>query len=92
MSSIKKHWDNVYNTKAETGVSWFLLYPKTSMEFVKEFQLPVTANIIDIGGGNSRFVDALLNSIKTFGCWIYRWQQLKKPLSSYACRSFNPAG
>lgn len=57
----KKHWDNVYNTKAETGVNWFQLYPKTSMEFVKKFQLPVTTNIIDIGGGNSRFVDALLD-------------------------------
>jgi ubiquinone/menaquinone biosynthesis C-methylase UbiE len=57
----KQHWDKVYNTKAETEVSWFQPYPKTSMEFVKLFNLPLDANIIDIGGGDSHFVDALLN-------------------------------
>ena len=31
------------------------------MEFVEWFQLPLTANIIDIGGGDSHFVDALLD-------------------------------
>jgi SAM-dependent methyltransferase len=56
----QQHWDNVYNTKSETEVSWFQNYPKTSMEFVDLFQLPLTAKIIDIGGGDSHFVDALL--------------------------------
>ena len=31
------------------------------MEFVQIFNLPLTANIIDIGGGDSHFVDALLD-------------------------------
>ncbi len=31
------------------------------MEFVELFNLPLTANIIDIGGGDSHFVDALLD-------------------------------
>jgi hypothetical protein len=56
-----QHWDNVYNTKAEDEVSWFQSYPGISMEFVELFNLPLTANIIDIGGGDSYFVDALLN-------------------------------
>ncbi len=55
-----QHWNDVYNTKAENKVSWFQPYPKTSMEFVELFKLPLTANIIDIGGGDSHFVDALL--------------------------------
>jgi 2-polyprenyl-3-methyl-5-hydroxy-6-metoxy-1,4-benzoquinol methylase len=60
-SSIKKeHWENVFTTKQETEVSWFQPYPKTSIEFVKLFNLPFEANIIDIGGGDSHFVDALL--------------------------------
>jgi len=60
-SSIKKeHWENVFTTKQETEVSWFQPYPKTSIEFVKLFNLPFDANIIDIGGGDSHFVDALL--------------------------------
>ena len=56
-----QHWDSVYNTKAENEVSWFQLYPKTSMEFVELFNLPLSANIIDIGGGDSHFVDLLLD-------------------------------
>jgi 2-polyprenyl-3-methyl-5-hydroxy-6-metoxy-1,4-benzoquinol methylase len=56
----KEHWENVFTTKQETEVSWFQSYPKTSIEFVKLFNLPFDANIIDIGGGDSHFVDALL--------------------------------
>ena len=56
----QQHWDKVYSTKAEDEVSWFQPYPKTSMEFVELFGLPLDANIIDIGGGDSHFVDALL--------------------------------
>ena len=60
-NSIQQHWDNLYNAKAEDEVSWFQPYPKTSMEFVELFDLPLNANIIDIGGGDSHFVDALLD-------------------------------
>ena len=59
--STQNHWDKVYNTKAEDEVSWFQPYPKMSMEFVELFNLPLNANIIDIGGGDSHFVDALLD-------------------------------
>lgn len=62
MSKIEQqHWNNLYNTKEEDKVSWFQPYPKTSMEFVELFNLPLNANIIDIGGGDSHFVDALLD-------------------------------
>ena len=59
-NSYKQHWENVFTTKAEDEVSWFQPYPKTSMKFVELFNLPLNANIIDIGGGDSHFVDALL--------------------------------
>ena len=59
--SEQQHWNKVYGTKAENEVSWFQPYPKTSMAFVKLFDLPLTANIIDVGGGDSHFVDALLD-------------------------------
>lgn len=58
--SVKQYWENIYNAKKENEVSWFQPYPKTSMEFVELFQLPLSANIIDIGGGDSLFVDSLL--------------------------------
>lgn len=57
----QQHWDKVYNTKAEDEVSWFQSYPKTSIEFVELFDLPPDANIIDVGGGDSHFVDVLLD-------------------------------
>lgn len=56
----KNHWEKVFATKAEKEVSWFQAYPKTSMEFLELFSLPLDANIIDVGGGDSHFVDALL--------------------------------
>jgi SAM-dependent methyltransferase len=59
-NSYKLHWENVFSNKQEDEVSWFQPYPKTSVEFVKYFHLPKEANIIDIGGGDSRFVDALI--------------------------------
>ncbi|MHB8402075.1 MAG: class I SAM-dependent methyltransferase [Bacteroidia bacterium] len=61
MGNRKEHWENVFATKAETEVSWFQTYPKTSVEFLELFKLPLDANIIDVGGGDSHFVDALLD-------------------------------
>ncbi len=57
----QRHWNHISDTKEEDQVSWFQPYPKTSMEFVELFNLPHSANIIDIGGGDSHFVDALLS-------------------------------
>jgi SAM-dependent methyltransferase len=57
----KEHWEKVFATKAENEVSWFQIYPKTSVQFLEFFNLPLTANIIDIGGGDSHLVDALLD-------------------------------
>jgi len=59
MNPVQQHWEKVYD-KDEMELSWFQPYPKTSMEFVELFDLPYSANIIDIGGGDSHFVDALL--------------------------------
>jgi 2-polyprenyl-3-methyl-5-hydroxy-6-metoxy-1,4-benzoquinol methylase len=58
----KEHWENIYSTKTENEVSWFQQYPKTSMEFVGLFSLKKDSKIIDIGGGDSHFVDALLEA------------------------------
>lgn len=57
----KKHWETVYETKNPDQVSWTQDIPKTSLEFIRSFQLKKTAKIIDIGGGESKLVDYLLN-------------------------------
>ena len=56
------HWDNVYETKSPNQVSWTQEYPKTSFEIIQSFELPKTARIIDIGGGDSKLVDCLLDA------------------------------
>jgi SAM-dependent methyltransferase len=61
ISDKKSHWENIYQAKAENEVSWFQLYPRTSMNFIELFDLPLDANIIDVGGGDSHFVDALID-------------------------------
>jgi SAM-dependent methyltransferase len=59
--STKNHWDTVYATKRPDQVSWTQEIPKTSLDFIHTFGLKKTAKIIDIGGGDSKFVDYLLD-------------------------------
>ena len=54
------HWEGVYTTKEETGVSWFQDDPKPSLELIERVGPSKDADIIDIGGGASRLPDALL--------------------------------
>jgi len=60
METKKEHWEKVYSTKQPHEVSWTEELPKTSLDFVHSFNLPKTAGIIDIGGGDSKLVDYLL--------------------------------
>lgn len=55
-----QHWNTIYQSKNENEVSWYQEYPKTSIELIKELNLPLSAHIIDIGGGESHLVDVLL--------------------------------
>jgi 2-polyprenyl-3-methyl-5-hydroxy-6-metoxy-1,4-benzoquinol methylase len=57
----KTHWEKVFATKTETEVSWYQPYPQTSIDFIVENKLPLNARIIDVGGGDSYLIDALLD-------------------------------
>ena len=59
-SDIRKHWETVYETKNPSEVSWTQEIPKTSLAFINSFGLDKMAKIIDIGGGDSKLVDHLL--------------------------------
>lgn len=61
MNTSKQHWEMVFTTKSPQEVSWTQTYPSTSMELIQAFQLPKSIAIIDIGGGDSLLVDALMN-------------------------------
>lgn len=56
----QSHWDKVYRTKQPSEVSWTQEVPEISLQFIHSFNLPKSAPIIDIGGGDSKLVDHLL--------------------------------
>ena len=58
----KQHWETVYETKNPDQVSWTQKRPSTSLDFISSFGADKTANIIDIGGGDSNLVDHLLDN------------------------------
>ena len=60
MTTNKDHWENVYTNKQPHEVSWTQEVPATSLGFIKEFNLPKSAPVIDVGGGDSKLVDYLL--------------------------------
>ena len=62
MLNKKNHWETVYETKNPHPVSWTQEVPKTSLDFIHSFGLAKNAKIIDIGGGDSKLVDYLLDS------------------------------
>jgi len=57
----KEHWETVYATKNPGQVSWTQDVPKASLDFIHSFGLPKTAKIIDVGAGESKLVDFLLD-------------------------------
>jgi SAM-dependent methyltransferase len=61
METRKEHWEQVYATKQPHEVSWTQNLPKTSLDFIHSFKLTRASKIIDIGGGDSKLVDYLLD-------------------------------
>jgi 2-polyprenyl-3-methyl-5-hydroxy-6-metoxy-1,4-benzoquinol methylase len=60
-NDTKQHWETVYETKNAEHVSWMQDVPQTSLDFIHSFNLMKSAKIIDIGGGDSKLVDFLLD-------------------------------
>jgi len=62
MSTLERqaHWQNVYQTKGDETVSWFQERPDISLDLIHATGVDAGASIIDIGGGASRLVDALI--------------------------------
>ena len=54
------YWENVHSKKSENEVSWFQKHPTDSIELIKSLNLNLDANIIDVGAGESRLVDNLI--------------------------------
>src|SRR5258708_3998750 len=60
MSQLQRHWEDIFRHKTDEQKSWFQPYPSISISFIDELHLPEDATIIDVGGGDSRVADTLL--------------------------------
>ena len=47
-NDLEGHWENVHSKKKENEVSWYQIYPKTSMDIIKSLNLIKSAHIIDV--------------------------------------------
>ena len=81
----KSHWDTVFEKKTNQQMSWFQDKPSTSLNFLRKFSVPKDASIIDVGGGDSKFVDFVpvfktitrfWTIFKTFTLWIHNFYLL----------------
>lgn len=54
------HWDAVYRTKQSDSVSWYQPSPRPSLEAIERYAIGAAPSLIDVGGGASNLVDALL--------------------------------
>lgn len=57
----QEHWNQVYQTKGTSEVSWFQRRPDLSLSLIAASGVPKDAGIIDVGGGASTLVDFLLD-------------------------------
>ena len=62
MQGGRDHWTGVYEEKSPTDVSWYQPEPKSSLRALDRFGARSSASFIDVGGGASTLVDALLDS------------------------------
>ena len=58
----KEHWENIYSTKKDNQVSWTQENPEISMNFIESCGISKNSSIIDVGAGNSRLVDKLIEA------------------------------
>jgi hypothetical protein len=56
----KRHWEEIYATKAPETVSWYSPHLEVSLSLIERASKTSSAAIIDVGGGESTLLDDLL--------------------------------
>jgi ubiquinone/menaquinone biosynthesis C-methylase UbiE len=86
----KSHWENIYETKDATQVSWFQQHPELSLRFIEETRVDKAGQIIDVGGGASTLVDDLLaneyENVTVLDISLAALQVAQQRLGSFASR------
>lgn len=61
-TNLQQHWENVYNKQENReNASWYQEDPGIVLEWIDRIIPDKNTSIIDMGGGDSNFVDTLLN-------------------------------
>ncbi|HET7373857.1 MAG TPA: class I SAM-dependent methyltransferase [Gemmatimonadaceae bacterium] len=60
VSDVGVHWDAVYRAKRTEEMSWYQPLPARSIELLLRSGASQESEIIDVGGGDSTLVDALI--------------------------------
>jgi len=58
--NTKTHWEQIYETKAPTQLSWYQEHARFSLQYIRNTGIRKTDAIIDVGGGASTLVDDLV--------------------------------
>ena len=56
----KKHWDRVYEKSESETLGWYEDYPAPSLNLIHQCNLDKSARILNIGAGDSKLVDNLV--------------------------------
>lgn len=59
--TLSQHWDEVYSRRAADQVSWYQQQPQPWLEWIQRLAPERASRILDVGGGTSLLVDALLD-------------------------------
>jgi len=59
-NTLKEHWETVCKNKQPYEVSWTEEISTIPISLINDCKLPLTAHILDVGGGDSKLVDHLL--------------------------------
>jgi len=57
----KKHWNTVYDTKADEQLGWYEDNPKPTLGLIEKCKLDSDSKILCVGAGTTRLIDALLD-------------------------------
>lgn len=60
MTDTGTHWQQLYASRVPTQLSWYQAQPDTSLALIARAGLTPESHLIDVGGGTSTLVDALL--------------------------------
>jgi hypothetical protein len=60
--TAREHWESIYRRTVPSALSWYQPEPTVSLDLIRRASPDLNAPIIDVGGGASTLVDALLDA------------------------------